>query len=144
MEGIEDAFYDDGFFFCNGLDLMEGVEDAFPDGDLCSCNGLSDSGTSLATAMTEKMVMRPNGHRARNDVSKDCHSVSEPEAPDIGEQMAPPGAGNYNSGNHDSKNINNKLELKAVKHEAPTVECIKVTHGDKVIRSGKVELEAPE
>jgi hypothetical protein len=63
-----------------GLDQMEGIEDAFPDGDLGSCNGLYDSGTSLAAEMTEKMAMRPNVPRARNDVSKDHHSINYTKA----------------------------------------------------------------
>jgi hypothetical protein len=135
MEGMEDASYDDDFLFGKDLDPMEDVGDAFADGGLHSYNDLFDN------------------DRAGNDVSKDRHSVSEPEAPGISEQMSP-GAGNYKANNHGNSNGTFKNEMETVEHEAPTVktvehkaptlECIEVMCNNEPVRDKTVKLEAPE
>lgn len=105
---IEDALDDSVPSLCNGLDLMEGGEDAFPDGGLDSCNAFSKHGT--------KMGVRPDVRWAANDVYRDHHSISEPEATGIGEQMAP-GTGNYNNYNNGNSNCTVHNELEVVEHK---------------------------
>ena len=166
MEGIE---VDHSFCYGVWVETMECVENAPPDGDFRSRSRMPHGGTGLKGR--ERGDHRVSEHRSKHLAKKKVGRGLKMKKDFEGDLWLVPDyvhnddtSNGYDPNNMvvDEKMWNNSngkkvqspkgkkfkkdysMKLEVVEHKAPKVDCTKQTRGDKVVRSSKVELEAPK